>query len=248
MGEEENEDYAIQTNRNFLKMKYQGRVDKDKISYNLLDSLASYAVEANVYKQLQQNASRLLGAKNLLEQNKGTTNMSKQVSSYIDMIYYNEYDKGGATVKNRMFNKIINSMRGSSAFFMLAAKPINDLKNIMSGVTFGMLYSNNRWYTKWDYFQSLSTTKEILLSHFKDKLRQGNKTDLGMKIQYFNIIQGDYFSIRSNKADKEFLLGQYKDKKGSLFPKKWEPIFHGGEVEESPFERSQEPPKPKARF
>jgi len=190
-GEEENEDYAIQTNRNFLKMKYQGRVDKDKISYNLLDSLASYAVEANVYKQLQQNASRLLGAKNLLEQNKGTTNMSKQVSSYIDMIYYNEYDKGGATVKNRMFNKIINSMRGSSAFFMLAAKPINDLKNIMSGVTFGMLYSNNRWYTKWDYFQSLSTTKEILLSHFKDKLRQGNKTDLGMKIQYFNIIQGD---------------------------------------------------------
>ena len=85
-------------------------------------------------------------------------------------------------------------------------------------------------------------------SFFSSLPSVGPNGETDLVITHRTTKKGDYFSIRSNKADKEFLLGQYKDKKGSLFPKKWEPIFHGGEVEESPFERSQEPPKPKARF
>lgn len=55
----------------------------------------------------------------------------------------------------------------------------------------------------------------------------GPNGETDLVISHRNVKGNDYYSIRSYKADKELKFGQYKENKGSLFSKTWEPLFHG---------------------
>lgn len=59
----------------------------------------------------------------------------------------------------------------------------------------------------------------------------GPNGETDLTISHRTIKGNDYYSIRSIKADKELKFGQYKENKGALFSKQWEPLFHGNKSE-----------------
>lgn len=73
-----------------------------------------------------------------------------------------------------------------------------------------------------DFFKKMSFYSSL------PKVGPNGETDLVIQHRVAQK-QYDYYSIVSKKADQEYKFGQPKEAKGVLFPKGWEPIFHGEE-------------------
>ena len=184
---EEDPDYIRKQKNNWLRMKFQGKVKADRISYNLFDSLGDYSVEANIFNRTFANQKTVLTAQHLYNEKRGGTKAAKQISNLIDMLMFNEYDvRKGETLK-----RILSENQKISALLMLAMRPINALKNAGVGITSSLIYGNSPHYKRKDYFRALKTVKTILFeSVIHDVRNPAKKNEWGLKIEKFNIVQG----------------------------------------------------------
>ena len=176
----------------YLRMKFQGKVKADRISYNLFDSLGDYSVEANIFNRTFANQKTVLTAQHLITEKRKGTKAARQISDLVDMLMFNEYD----STKNETLKRIIGQNQKLSALLMLSVKPLNALKNASVGVLSSFISGNSPHYKIQDYRRALYKTKAIVFeSVIHDVRNPAKKNILGLKIEKFNIIQG---SLRDN--------------------------------------------------
>lgn len=187
-GVDQASDFNTDKRTDRIYLKYRGRLDENKISYNLFDSLGIFTREAIIYSALNKEMQTVMSAKALLKNVAGTTKKYEQIENEINKLVFNAYDSRDPG----FFVKTLSTLQRLGGEVILAINPISDIKNVSSAFFMSKAYADNKFFTIKEYeLQFLKLSNKIFEASFHDPLNISDKTEIGQIFDYFKVIQGD---------------------------------------------------------
>ncbi len=221
----------------YIPVKFTGKMDKDNINLNLMESVMRFRLSSEEYEVLEQTLPIAEGLEKIIDDDanristgkidavlqklgfnvqvlkRGKSNRAKQINEFIKSVWYGELQKD-EHIGNISINKITNNLMGVASLQILALNLPAHTTNWLSGNIQAFIEANaGQFFNKSDFGKAKKVYAQNIKNFWQDYRKEGKKSLMTQLTELYDVPQGIFEDEFGQKTDYSNL----REGKGWLF-------------------------------